>query len=270
MATLANRASSNASNGTHLRGQIKAIGIIDLLRVAISQRSTGRLLLFSHGGGAELHYEQGKMVAAVSGSISGKLALSFALAFDSGEFEYVPEESSKSITRDPLLHDILLLAIQQHDRAQVDSIRGGRKHAPTFSTTSGIHPVAMIEPFEEKEMIQSVPTSNDSVGSSYAPVASVRTRFVLAQGELGRAISDNTGRICERIGAIASEDTACAARLVRLGKDIASIFGFENLERLEVNRPTKSLLCRTANDGLRVARVNAEPDLELVWQGLEP
>jgi hypothetical protein len=269
MATLANRASSNASNGTHLRGQIKAIGIIDLLRVAISQRSTGRLLLFNHGGGVDLHYEQGKLVAAVSGSISGKLALSFALAFESGEFEYVPEESRNSITHDPLVHDILLLAIQQHDRTQVDSIRGGRKHAPMVSTTSGIHPVAMIEPFEEKEMIQSVPTSNDSVGS-YAPVASVRTRFVLAQGELGRAISDSTGRICERIGAIASEDTACAARLARLGKDIASIFGFENLERLEVNRPTKSLLCRTAKDGLRVARVNAEPDLELVWQGLEP
>jgi hypothetical protein len=266
MATLANRASSHLSNGTQLRGQIKAIGIVDLLRVAISQRSTGRLLLFNDGSDAVLHYERGRMVAAISGSTSGNLALSLVLAFDRGEFEYVPEELSRNVTYDPLLHDVLLLAIQQHDQTRVDSIRGGRMEVPTFSKTSGIHPVATREPFEEKEMIQSVTTSNDSNGSS----PSVRSHTVLAPGELGRAITDSTGRICERIGTIASEDTACAARLARIGKDVASIFGFENLERIEVNRPTKSLLCRMASDGFRVARVNAESDLELVWQGLEP
>src|SRR5512145_1886433 len=64
--------SVQVATGTTLSGRIEAISVEDLLRVSMTKRSTGRLVVFNDQFDAELYYVQGRLVAIVSGNRSGK------------------------------------------------------------------------------------------------------------------------------------------------------------------------------------------------------
>lgn len=240
MATEANRAQCTLPGGTALQGRIEAIGIFDLLRVAVTQNSTGRLMLFNDYDEAALYYEHGRLIEAWSGSERGISALKAVLRLHVGEFEYTRDASIHVEQPDARLHEVLMLAIKEYYQQRVLARKQGANPAPRVS---GVHRV--------------------SVPSALPPL--------LARGELGRARVDQSGRHLERTGQISLQDTACASLIRTLANDIAGELELQHLERFELRSgQTKALLCRVVPAGLMVSKVGSEPDLLEVWQGLEP
>jgi hypothetical protein len=277
MATSANRATRSGSSGTALRGQIDAIGIFDLLRIAITQQGTGRLLLSNDEMTAALYYEQGRLTAVVSGVERGTAVLSAVLTMQRGEFEYVRGNVSGYDPADETLHDVLLAAIEQYQRERLDS-RRGTTESQSLTYTSGVHPVSSRsvdsgwpdpaqDPSSSVSLLSNPVASEASHGFAAAPS---NQRPVLARGEHGRALTDSSGRVFAKVGQIVGQETNCVVRMAKLSYDLATILGMENLQRFEINRSSKALLCRMTKGGILVARVGSAPDLEAVWQGLEP
>jgi hypothetical protein len=241
------QASSSATGGRILNGRIEAIGVFDLLRVAVTQKSTGRLVLYKGDACVELFYESGSLVQARSKDQRGMKALALAMTMRDGEFEYVSDPALPVEGIDDRLHDTMMLAITDHYRELVAARRDDSARSPT-PRTSGVHRVGSRREFQEEP----------------APAP-------LSRGELGRGIVDSAGRAHSMTGGISELDLACAAKLADLSYELASAFGFARLARFEVRRgPRGGLLCRLARDGIRVARVDHDPELESIWLGLEP
>jgi hypothetical protein len=247
MASSTHRASSNATGGRILNGRIEAIGVFDLLRVAVTQKSTGKLLLCNEEHHVELYYEGGSLVQARSDDKRGMKALLLAMSMSEGEFEYVSDSALLDERVDGRLHDTMMLAITEHYRELVSARRGDGSGSPTHRS-SGVHRVG------------------SQSAASEAPAS-----VPLCRGELGRGTVDSAGRTQSTVGAIEAVDLACAAKLADLSYELASVFGFSRLARFEVRRGRRGgLLCRLARDGIRVARVDHDPELEKIWLELEP
>jgi hypothetical protein len=274
MSTSAKRALSNRAGETCLHGQIDAIGIFDLLRVAMRQQSTGRLSLSNEERCAELIYEQGRLVEASCHHERGVAALGSIFAMAKGEFEYVRGRFPRTGSSEPVLHDALVEALRRHSRTRV-SVRCDAADGQPRPYVSGVHQVAnpvdvdagWTEPEEEPSVPSS--TSEDSDRSVLAYRAGAIVNGALASGELGRATLDGAGHLNEQYGQITTHETHCAASLVQLSADFATVLELGALRRLEVNSPEKSVLCRKVNDVLLVSVIDSSAARGAVWRGLE-
>ncbi|MGC4065652.1 MAG: DUF4388 domain-containing protein [Polyangiaceae bacterium] len=247
MASSTHRASSSATGGRILNGRIEAIGVFDLLRVAVTQKSTGKLLLCNEEHLVELYYESGSLVQARSNDKRGMKALLLAMSMSEGEFEYVSDQILPGERIDGRLHDTMMLAITEHYRELVSARRSDSGQPPAHRG-SGVHRVGTQREASQEQ-------------------AAAR----LCRGELGRGVVDSAGRTQATVGAIEDVDLGCAAKLADLSYELASAFGFSRLERFEVRRGHRGgLLCRLARDGIRVARIDHDPELERIWLELEP
>lgn len=139
-------AQGHASGSTTLHGRIEAIGIHDLLRISVSRQSTGRLLVFNDRQDAEIYYEEGRLVAAVSGSIAGEECLSQALQMNDGEFEFAWGLLATPDQKTPALHEAMLLAVKQFYESRVTNRQSaGAQNAQGERRLSGVHKVAPVD-----------------------------------------------------------------------------------------------------------------------------
>jgi hypothetical protein len=132
-------ASVQVAIGTALRGRIEAISGEDLLRISVTKRSTGRLLVFNDSYDAELYYLQGRLIAAVSGSSHGKEVLKCVLEMVDGEFEFANGIQIAKEQHDPNLNDALTLALR--GKVAEPSPPDVARDASATVKTSGVHRV---------------------------------------------------------------------------------------------------------------------------------
>ena len=273
--------------GTALHGSIEAIGIHDLLRIAVTKGSTGRLLVFNDQTDAELYYEQGHLVAVTSSNAAGPEQLSIVLEMTEGEFEFARSLQVAQEKCDPSLHDCMMQAIKEHYQRRVRDKQEGPSHPAPMPRMSGVHRVApsqavTVSPIVNLEQpspsvsaspapsIPTMPIDSPVQPSSASPsAAATATDSRLAAGELGRAISDLTGRTTSKTGAITSQETALAALVQKQAQLMATLLGMRGLERFEIQGTNaQALLCRTAKDKLFVSRVAADADVDTIWRQL--
>jgi hypothetical protein len=100
-----------------LTGRIEAIGMLELLRVPVTNESTGKLVIFDERLDAELFYREGRLLHATSGGRSGSAALCRVLSWSAGEFEFIAGAEARGADGLQLesygLHEELLACIKQ-------------------------------------------------------------------------------------------------------------------------------------------------------------
>jgi hypothetical protein len=98
-----------------LKGTLKDMAIIDLVQFPHSGRKTGHLIISGTDGEARLSYENGSLVHAKLGDVTGIDALVRVVGWDEGAFEFVPdaEPEARSIELD--LHRAVMQALKLHD-----------------------------------------------------------------------------------------------------------------------------------------------------------
>jgi hypothetical protein len=280
----ATSASGQPARGTALRGRIEAIGVFDLLRIAVTQGSTGRLLVFNDQFDAELHYAEGRLVAAVSPNRAAAESLNMALQMTEGEFEFTAGTELTAEQQDASLHGALTQAIknhyQQRVRARQDSTsdasanqrpRGDSPSDPAFIKTSGVHRLSSDSSVTVSPVVSIGPTPAgvaSAVPAQATALAAEPSR--LLAGEVGRAITDGGGRTSAKIGNISPQEAALVALASKLAQNLATFLGMRELQRFEIAGANKrALLCSMAKDGIHFSAVASdEVDLHGVWQEL--
>ncbi len=244
-------------SGTTLHGRIEAIGVQELLRVSIANGSTGRLLLFNDEQDAELYYEEGRLVAAVSGARSGADSLSCALGMAYGEFEFVAGAVIEDERKDARLHEMLLHAVREFYERKL------REKAPDVESpafTSGVH-----------KLTPPAKSTGEPTASAEASRASAwQARDDLAVGEAGRGLVEMGGRVIDHAGSFSTHDAAFAALIVKLGNGLGAALGQSSLTGFELSVPDKQAILGNIREGtMRITKTAGESDLQAIRERLE-
>ncbi len=103
-----------------LKGTLADLGIIDLVQIPHGGRKTGHLVISGNKGEAKLFYEDGALVHASLGDVSGMDALVRIVDWSEGEFEFLPdvEPEARSINLD--LHRAVMQALKIHDELKLE------------------------------------------------------------------------------------------------------------------------------------------------------
>lgn len=133
--------SVQVATGTTLSGRIEAISVEDLLRVSMTKRSTGRLVVFNDQFDAELYYVQGRLVAIVSGNRSGKELLKPILEMVAGEFEFASGIEVARAQYDATAHDALNQALRAKVQESAPLPQEPPREVSAPIKTSGVHRV---------------------------------------------------------------------------------------------------------------------------------
>lgn len=262
-------ASTQATGGTSLRGRIEAIGVFDLMRIGVTNESTGRLLVFNDTFDAELYYVEGRLVAIVSGNGIGAKALELVQQMTEGEFEFVSGIEIPVEQHDESLHEAMTSAIKSHYQQRVRARQESSRDLSVTPRTSGVHravgqtevsvsPIVNIE----QPSISAIPQVNSADASGQAPQ--------LLEGENGRATTDIAGRTRGKLGVVTPQEAALVALTTNLAKSLTSILGMRDLQRFEIRgADNRGLLCRLTADGIRLSCVTEAADITAIWRQLD-
>ncbi len=110
-----------------LKGTLKDMAIIDLVQFPHSGRKTGHLIISGTDGEARLSYENGSLVHATLGDVSGMDALVRIVEWNEGAFEFIPgaEPEARSIELD--LHRAVMQALKLHDELKKEEERRAKE-----------------------------------------------------------------------------------------------------------------------------------------------
>jgi hypothetical protein len=280
-----NSLQSHPTGGTALRGRIEAIGVFDLLRIAVSKGNTGRLLVFNDEFDAELYYVEGRLVAAIASSKRGRDALAGVFVMTEGEFEFAQDLVLPETDHDSALHDVMMAAIKSHYQERVRARQDSSTNIPVASKArneslpsmpavriSGTHlvsddariGVAPIVSIEKPPPAASVPRADAP------PRPPTLSNEPLRSGEFGRATTDNAGRTTAKRGDISAQDTALATLASKTAQSVASILGMRDLQRLEiVGVNNRALLCKIQKEGIVLSVATNSADFDGIWKELE-
>jgi hypothetical protein len=98
-----------------LKGTLKDMPIIDLVQFPHSGRRTGHLIISGTDEEAKLCYENGSLVHATLGDLSGMDALVRIVDWDEGTFEFLPDAEPDARSIDLDLHRAVMQALKLHD-----------------------------------------------------------------------------------------------------------------------------------------------------------
>lgn len=288
---------NHAAGGTALRGRIEAIGVFDLLRIAVTKGNTGRLLVFNDQFDAELYYVEGRLVAAVANSLKGRDALKGVFEMGEGEFEFAQDLVLPDSEHDATLHDVMMAAIKSHYqervRARHDSsgslpttskarqetqngipaVRSSGTHLVSEDSRIGVAPIVSIDkptppPLNSGRSVEK-PSPLNAARAETTPKVTT-TPAVLLPGELGRATTDNAGRTSKRHGDVTAHDAALATLASKTAQSVASIIGMRDLQRFEIiGHNERALLCRVLKDGIELSVSSGTVDFDAIWKELE-
>jgi len=175
------------ATGTTLSGRIEAISVEDLLRVSMTKRSTGRLVVFNDHFDAELYYVQGRLVAIVSGNRSGKELLKPVLEMVEGEFEFASGIEATRAQYDATAHDSLSQVLRAKGQEPAPLPQEPPREVSTPIKTSGVHRVLT----ESKHVPQPPPALTPALAVRLADLEALLVQELGQSGktQLQRALS---------------------------------------------------------------------------------
>ncbi len=118
-----------------LKGSLADMAIIDLIRFPHSGRKTGHLIVSGDHGEARLSYENGSLVHATLGDVSGMEALVRMVDWGEGWFEFLPDIEPEARTIDLDLHRAVMQALKIRD--ELKAAAEEEKRAGTGPEESG-------------------------------------------------------------------------------------------------------------------------------------
>lgn len=295
------------SGSTTLHGRIEAIGMYDLLRVSTGKASTGRLLVFNDSQDAEVYYEQGRLVAVVSGASFGVECLRQVLQMQEGEFEFAVGLQATAECKTPNLHEVMIGSIREHYERQVRNRQASMRASEDEARSSGVHKLEGQEPAAAAAAPSAAaakappprapapaasapapsasqkPTSAGSAPAAARPAAPRASSPVVATpppaaagktellpGELGSAVVDPSGRVLQRLGSLTPHEAALAALGLKLATRLGASLGARESQGLELHSAgDKSMFCIAATEGIRISKISPDADPDVIWKQLK-
>lgn len=260
-----------ASGGNRtLQGRIEAIGIHELLRLSAIKGSTGMLLVFNDETDAQLFYEQGHLVAALSsGPLAGTECLTPVLQMAEGEFEFTDGLVSDPSAHTPGLHEVMMVATKEYFEREIRNRRRARSvTAEEEVKTSGVHKVGGVHKAgeasapqkEARESADRATVRSDSGFNSPAPGPWVAD-------EMGHARIGARGRVLERFGTFTPQDLVLVTLALKIADGIGRSLAAGGLRRTEIHdREDKILCCGPTQNGTLALKLRAEADLDATWE----
>lgn len=112
-----------------LKGTLKDMPIIDLVQFPHSGRKTGQLVISGTEGEARLSYQNGSLVNATLGKVSGIDALVSVVGWLQGSFEFLPDVEPEARTIELDLHRAVMQALKMHDELKREEAERQLKEA---------------------------------------------------------------------------------------------------------------------------------------------
>lgn len=103
-----------------LKGTLADMAIIDLIQFPHAGRKTGHLIINGNDGEATLFYEDGSLVHATLGAVSGMEALVRVVDWREGTFEFEPDLEPEARSIDLDLHRAVMQALKLHDELKME------------------------------------------------------------------------------------------------------------------------------------------------------
>jgi predicted regulator of Ras-like GTPase activity (Roadblock/LC7/MglB family) len=247
-----------------LTGRIEAIGILELLRVPITNGNTGRLVVYDDDQAAELFYAEGQLVQARAGSLSASECLCQVMRWSRGEFEFFDEQAIEVAQRASHLHEELLTEIKAWyaERVARRTASGTMLAAapvtspPAHAGGSGKWPKAQLAPTASCESVPPVRPTHHSRTVPKAPPCAA----------LGTAMVDKRGNIVEHSGAFDDQNAALAALAYNLGTTIGQKLCAGSLRAIELKGgDDKWLFVKPRADSLATAQVLPNTDFGRIF-----
>jgi DNA-binding response OmpR family regulator len=99
-------------------GKLSLIGIPDLIQIMEQGRNTGTLTLTSQGREGVIHFQEGRVLDAVSGERKGKWAVFHLLSWEKGDFSFRSERPSASAAIQSSGTELVLEGMRRFDERQ--------------------------------------------------------------------------------------------------------------------------------------------------------
>jgi hypothetical protein len=208
-----------------LSGNINAVGLLELLRIPMTTKRTGTLIVVCADPDADdvearFEYADGSLVAGSLGPLTGEDALRRMLTWKDGEFEFIPD-TVLAAPLDERLHSIVLTELKSWYAARSASRNPSSGSRPSSSVRqiaarSSPQPPAVAPPHPA---LRAPPLAPPVAALSPAPAPSVPPSSTLGAGSLDARgnLRDATGQLNARDGAVVFAALQLAAVI---GKDM--------------------------------------------------
>jgi hypothetical protein len=263
-----------------LSGNINAVGLLELLRIPMTTKRTGTLIVICEDADvvdaeARFQYDTGTLVSGSLGALTGEDALRRMLTWRDGEFEFIPDTPFEG-ERDARLHPVVLGELKSwysaRAGASASSASGSRPAAtaatsasPTTSAAPGSAPrmPPVRQPAGPVSAIPRYQTPRIATPPPAAPVASTPLPAAASSSSvLGAGTLDTRGNLREVSGQLSPRDGALVFAALQLGAAIGKDMGVGNPSEIEIRGKGPRWLAAAVR-GETAAVVACPPDTDL-------
>jgi hypothetical protein len=264
-----------------LSGNINAVGLLELLRIPMTTKRTGTLIVICEDDDvvdaeARFQYDNGTLVTGSLGPLTGEDALRRMLTWRDGEFEFIPDTQFEG-ERDPRLHPVVLAELKSWYSARAgvsSSSSSGSRPAATASTsspavaTSAVAPpaAATAPPASAQRLapvrqpagpVSALPRYQQPRVATPAPAPAAPISSALGAGTL-----DTRGNLRDVSGQLSPRDGALVFAALQVGAAIGKDMGVGNPNEIEIRGKGARWLAAVVR-GESAAVVACPPDTDL-------
>ncbi len=225
-----------------LSGNINAVGLLELMRIPMTTKRTGTLIVICEDADAvdaeaRFQYDNGMLVSGSLGALTGEEALRRMLTWRDGEFEFIADAPFEG-ERDPRLHPVVLSELKNWyaARAGVSASAAGSRpagspspSAPAMAPTSARAPVAK----PPSGPVSAIPRYQPARAAT-PPPAPVSAPSAPISSALGGGILDTRGNLRDVSGQLSPRDGALVFAALQIGAAIGKDMGVGNPHSIEI------------------------------------
>lgn len=228
-----------------LSGNINAVGLLELLRIPMTTKRTGTLIVICEDADAvdaeaRFRYDNGTLVSGSLGAFTGEDALRRMLAWRDGEFEFLPDTPFEG-ERDARLHPVVLGELKKwySARAGVSSSSTSGSRPATTSSPSPAAPTAQTPPQTAQRLapirqpaVSAIPRYQQPRVATPPPAAVAPAAPI--SSALGAGTLDTRGNLRDVSGQLSPRDGALVFAALQVGAMIGKDMGVGNPNAIEI------------------------------------
>lgn len=229
-----------------LSGNINAVGLLELLRIPMTTKRTGTLIVICEDADAvdaeaRFEYANGQLVSGVLGELRGEGALRKLLTWHDGEFEFIPDTQHEGPI-DTRLHPVVLAELKSWYAARAGAVQGANssRNGPSSGAARETPaPAPAAAPRASPARPTSGPISalgGPRVSQPYAPRAPAAPQAPAQRpsSAVGAGAIDARGNLRDVGGQLSPRDGALAFAALQLGAAIGKELGVGNPQAIEI------------------------------------
>jgi hypothetical protein len=233
-----------------LSGNINTVGLLELLRIPMTTKRTGTLIVICEDADAvdaeaRFQYANGQLVSGVLGELRGEAALRKLLSWHDGEFEFIPDTELEGPV-DPRLHPVVLAELKSWYAARAGAAAQGAASSRDGAASVARPPASQSAPRSTPLRPASASGPISALGgprlsqpgvSRPAPTpapAPAPAPLGRPSSVVGSGLIDTRGNMRDVAGQLSPRDGALAFAALQLGAGIGKDLGLGNPNGIEI------------------------------------